>query len=73
MRWRDGTGLAYWNGFEVPQNLVCDPDNVTATDIINETNAEVRRCYQEKLGSENVSVTNAPKRESNFSLTSIEL
>jgi hypothetical protein len=50
--WGDGTSLAYWNGVEVPQNLVCDPDNVTATDIINETNAEVRRCYQEKLGSE---------------------
>jgi hypothetical protein len=50
--WSDGTSLAYWNGVEVPLSLVCTPENVTAADIFSETNAEVRRCYQEKLGSE---------------------
>jgi len=52
IKWGDGTSLAYWNGVEVPLALVCDPDAVTADDILNESNAEVRRCYQEKLGSE---------------------
>ncbi len=50
--WIDGTDLAYWNGIEVPQKLICSPETVTADEILNETNAEVRRCYQEKLGSE---------------------
>jgi hypothetical protein len=52
VNWTDGTKLAYWNGVEVPLKLICDPESVTAKEILNETNAEVRRCYQEKLGSE---------------------
>ncbi|MCZ4410155.1 hypothetical protein O3Q51_15130 [Cryomorphaceae bacterium 1068] len=50
--WIDGTDLAYWNGIEVPSKLICNPETITASEILNETNAEVRRCYQEKLGSE---------------------
>lgn len=50
--WDDGTNLAYWNGVEVPLRLVLEPHKITAADILNESNAEVRRCYQEKLGSE---------------------
>jgi|GEM_PF-3046982 len=50
--WPDKTHLAYWNGVEVPLSLITEPERITAADILNETNAEVRRCYQEKLGSE---------------------
>jgi hypothetical protein len=52
LAWDDDTLLCFWNGIHVPNRLICDPDSVTAEDILNESNAEVRRCYQEKLGSE---------------------
>jgi len=50
--WKDGTDLAYWNGVEVPLSLIREPESVSASDILQETNAEVRRCYLEKLGSQ---------------------
>jgi hypothetical protein len=50
--WNQGMRIAYWNGIEVPEKLISQPELITASDILNETNAEVRRCYQEKLGSE---------------------
>lgn len=52
VKWENGLQLAYWNGVEVPLKLILNPDDIAASDILNETNAEVRRCYQEKLGSE---------------------
>jgi len=51
VQWKDGTSFCYWNGIEIPEKLICDQDTVTANDILAETNAEVRRCYQEILGS----------------------
>jgi hypothetical protein len=50
--WADGTSLYFWNGVAVPEKLILCPDDILAEDILGETNAEVRRCYQEKLGSE---------------------
>lgn len=52
IEWDDGTKLCFWNGIHVPEKLICDPLSVKADDILQETNAEVRRCFQEKLGSE---------------------
>lgn len=50
--WEDGTKLYFHNGVAVPEKPVERPDEVTREDIIAEENAEVRRCYQEILGSE---------------------
>lgn len=52
VEWEDGTKLYFHNGVEVPEKPVMRPDKVTREDIISETNAEVRRCYQEIMGSE---------------------
>ncbi|MEM9050690.1 MAG: DUF6745 domain-containing protein [Bacteroidota bacterium] len=52
VQWKDGTTLCFWNGVEIPNKLICYPEEVTSEDILKETNAEVRRCYQEALGSE---------------------
>ncbi len=50
--WQDGTQFYFWNGVEIPGRLIENPDLVSGDDILKETNAEVRRCYQEVLGSE---------------------
>jgi len=52
VEWEDGTSLYFWNGIEVSEKLISSPDNVTKEDILSEQNVEVRRCYQEALGSE---------------------
>jgi len=52
VRWEDGTCLYFWNGIEVSEKLIELPETVTKEDILTETNVEVRRCYQEALGSE---------------------
>jgi hypothetical protein len=48
----DGFGVYVWHGIRVPERLILDPDSYTAEEIINESNAEVRRCMTEKLGLE---------------------
>ncbi len=50
--WGDGSGLYFWNGVEVPGKLIETPELVTQSEILDEHNAEKRRCYQEILGSE---------------------
>ncbi len=52
VEWEDGTKLYFHNGVAIPEKPVMRPDEVTREDIVSETNAEVRRCYQEILGSE---------------------
>ncbi len=52
VEWKDGTKLYYWNGIEVTEDLIMRPESVTREDILSEQNVEVRRCYQEALGSE---------------------
>ena len=44
--------LYHWNGVSVPEKLIITPEKITKTDILKEDNAEVRRCYMEKLGAE---------------------
>lgn len=51
MVWEDGTALYFHHGVAVPEKLVLSPDTVTREDVMHEQNAEVRRCYQEILGS----------------------
>jgi hypothetical protein len=52
LKWEDGSEAFFWDGIEIPARLIHNPDEITADDILKETNAEVRRCYQEILGSE---------------------
>ncbi len=50
--WPDGLSYYFWHGVQVPEKLIMSPQTVIYDDIISEENAEVRRCYQEVLGSE---------------------
>jgi len=52
VKWEDGTCLYFWNGIEVHRKLIELPETITKEDILTERNVEVRRCYQEALGSE---------------------
>jgi hypothetical protein len=47
----DGYALHFWNGTKVPEKLIMAPDSITSEDILKEQNAEVRRCFREKLGA----------------------
>ena len=50
IRWKDGYCNYFWHGVSVPEKLIERPDEITKEDLINETNAEVRRAMMEKLG-----------------------
>jgi hypothetical protein len=52
LRWADGVSYYFWNGVRVPEKLIEAAHSVGYDDIVSEANAEVRRCYQEILGSE---------------------
>ena len=52
VKWADGTSLYFWNGVEVSEKLINYPKSITRDDILAQKNVEVRRCYQEVLGSE---------------------
>lgn len=52
LSWRDGTSLYFHHGVAIPSKLIENPEEITREEIIAENNAEVRRCYQEILGSE---------------------
>lgn len=41
-----------WQGLMVPEKLIMRPDELTKNDILKVTNAEIRRCYRERLGAE---------------------
>lgn len=45
----DGFKLWYWNGIRVNQQLIEKPETITRADILAQNNAEIRRCYMEKL------------------------
>lgn len=47
----DGYSLYFWNGVNVPEQLIMRPETLTKKDLMNVTNAEQRRCYMEKLGA----------------------
>jgi len=52
IRWDDGYELFYWHGRVVPKEWILDKASINRETIITETNAELRRCLQEILGSE---------------------
>jgi len=50
MRFRDGFSLYYHHGVRVNQQIVEQPETLTAEQILTEPNAEVRRVMIEKIG-----------------------
>ena len=52
IKWADGYANYCWHGVTIPAKLVDAPDEITKEDLIQEDNAEVRRCYMEALGTE---------------------
>lgn len=52
IRFLDGYSLYFWNGVSVPKQLIMSPETLTKEDIQRDAkNAEIRRCYMEKLGA----------------------
>ena len=48
--WPDGWGVWYWHGVRVPRHVIEHPEAITAKEITDETNAEVRRVMLERYG-----------------------
>ena len=48
--WRDGYALYFWHGVRVPQDVIEQPELITAQRILGETNAEIRRVMLERMG-----------------------
>lgn len=55
MHYRDGWGFYAWHGVHVPERVILDPDRLTREDFLTESNVEVRRVMQERMGSRFVS------------------
>ncbi len=53
LEYPDGWKLYYWHGVKVPERIILNPETITADEIANEENAEVRRCMLERFGREN--------------------
>lgn len=52
IQWKDGYKKYFWKGVRVNEKIITHPETITKEDIVKETNAEIRRCIQEKLGNE---------------------
>jgi hypothetical protein len=52
IRWKGGKEFYYWHGTEVSEKLILTPQKITKKGILNEANAEKRRCIYEKIGAE---------------------
>ena len=50
VQFRDGWSIYAWHGVRVPAKLIETPSQITRTDILDTTNAEVRRAMMERLG-----------------------
>ena len=50
IRWKGGKELYFWHGTNVSQKIIKYPEKLTKKDWMDETNIEIRRCIQEKLG-----------------------
>lgn len=51
-RFADGFSCYHWKGVDVDKRLILNPETWTREDILATDNAELRRCYQERLGSD---------------------
>ena len=49
--YQDGYSLYSWNGVTVSEQLIMKTETITKKDILSIDNAEIRRCYMEKLGA----------------------
>ncbi len=52
IEYRDGWGFYAWHGVLVPERVILAPEELTRKDFLNETNVEVRRVMQERMGQE---------------------
>jgi len=50
LSYSDGWGVYAWHGIRVPEQLIEHPETYTAQKILDEDNAEIRRCMMEKVG-----------------------
>lgn len=50
VEYADGWGIYTWHGVPVSEKTILYPEEITREDIMKETNLDVRRCMQEKLG-----------------------
>ena len=55
LEYRDGWGFYAWHGVRVPERVILAPDNLTREDFLNESNVEMRRVIQERMGGRFVS------------------
>jgi hypothetical protein len=55
VEYHDGWGWYAWHGVRVPERVILDPDRLTREDFLKESNVEVRRVIQERMGSRFVS------------------
>ena len=49
--YNDGYSIYSWEGVSVPEQLIRRPDSITKEDLEQISNAEIKRCYMEKLGA----------------------
>jgi hypothetical protein len=52
MEFKDGWKVYAYHGVTVPSTVIESPETITAAQIRNEENAEVRRCMMERMGWE---------------------
>lgn len=52
MQYRDGWGFYAWHGVAVPEELILPPEYLIKDDWVQEKTLDVRRAFQERLGSE---------------------
>lgn len=52
IKYPDGFGFHMWHGTHIPSRIIEQADEITAQEIINESNMETRRIMMEKCGME---------------------
>jgi hypothetical protein len=52
LQYRDGWGFYAWHGVHIPEKLILHPEEVTKEDWFSESNLEVRRALEERLGND---------------------
>ncbi len=50
IQYKGGYNMYYWKGYRVSEKLIMNPDAITKQDVLAIDNAELRRCYIDKLG-----------------------
>ncbi len=50
IRWKEGHEFYFWHGTSIDKKIILHPEQLTKKDWMDESNIEIRRCIQEKLG-----------------------